>query len=187
MSHEGDLFLRLTAEIAAGKALVFIGEMQLAGWGDSHNGGAKIVLWLPDADHLGPFRDLTARKGKLAGQRLMVVMMEVNDDESMGGAPAIQRAAQQFTGLGPAGMWLVARCRELEFRKWLAETHKQSWNECWKALDLVAAADRPEATARLVVKRVLGVDSRKDVDGNEKAMEVFNVMRVKYAKHLEES
>ena len=59
----------------------FAGETQFAGWSDAHNTGAKIVLWLPDSDALEPFRGMTARKGGVAGQRLIVLAFEIGADE----------------------------------------------------------------------------------------------------------
>lgn len=53
---------------------VFRGEVQLYDWSESARQGPKIVLWLPDAEGLDKFRDMTKKKGKQAGQRLRVVL-----------------------------------------------------------------------------------------------------------------
>jgi len=59
----------------------FEGEVMLAGWQESHNGGAKVIFWLPEPAALEPFRLATVRKGKTAGQRYMMVLVELGDDE----------------------------------------------------------------------------------------------------------
>ena len=57
------------------------GELMLAGWSETHTGGAKVTFWLPDADALDTFRSMTVRKGNTAGQRFMAVLVEVGADE----------------------------------------------------------------------------------------------------------
>lgn len=60
---------------------LFSGEMQLAGWSQTHTSGNKITFWLADEEGLEPFKLLTARKGNHAGHRFAVVMVEIGDDE----------------------------------------------------------------------------------------------------------
>lgn len=64
----------------------YLGEMQLLGWSESHNHGAKLTLALPDPDDLAPFRTMTVRKGKQAGQILAVLVVEMADGEEPSGA-----------------------------------------------------------------------------------------------------
>lgn len=59
----------------------FSGEIQLAGWSESHTGGCKVTFWLSSPDELAAFRTLTVRKGNTAGQRFMAALVEVGDDE----------------------------------------------------------------------------------------------------------
>src|SRR5690554_2878297 len=59
----------------------FQGEVMLAGWSETHNGGAKVTFWLQDADDLAAFKAMTVAKGKTAGQRLALVAVEIGDDE----------------------------------------------------------------------------------------------------------
>lgn len=60
----------------------FQGELMLAGWNESHNGGVKITFWLPDSSELEAFKSMTVKKGNTAGQRLAVVMVEIDDNET---------------------------------------------------------------------------------------------------------
>lgn len=59
----------------------FQDEVMLAGWQETHNGGAKVTFWLSSSEALEPFRCATVRKGKTAGQRYMCVLVEVDTDE----------------------------------------------------------------------------------------------------------
>lgn len=60
---------------------VFEGEMQLAGWSETHTGGCKVTLWVPSPEDLEPFKALTARKGNTAGHRMVAAFVEIGDDE----------------------------------------------------------------------------------------------------------
>ena len=60
----------------------FASEIMLAGWSETHTGGAKVTFWLPDAESLDTFRTMTVRKGNTAGQRFMAVLVELNDDDT---------------------------------------------------------------------------------------------------------
>lgn len=61
--------------------VAFQGEVMLAGWSQTHNGGAKVTFWLSDEDDLAAFKAMTVSKGKTAGQRLALVAVEIGDDE----------------------------------------------------------------------------------------------------------
>jgi len=61
--------------------VAFQGEVMLAGWSETHNGGAKVTFWLQDSDDLEAFKTMTVAKGKTAGQRLALVAVEIGDDE----------------------------------------------------------------------------------------------------------
>ncbi|CAB3972268.1 MULTISPECIES: hypothetical protein [Burkholderia] len=88
----------------------FHGEMQLAGWSETHTGGCKVTFWLHDPADLEAFRTLTVRKGNQAGHRFMVAMVEIGDDEQpiQQPAPAMQgpdksEYGQHYTVLYRAG------------------------------------------------------------------------------------
>ena len=59
----------------------FAGEIQLANWSETHNGGAKVTFWLQSTEDLEPFRALTVRKGNTAGHRFMAAFVEIGDNE----------------------------------------------------------------------------------------------------------
>lgn len=62
--------------------IAFQGEVMLLGWKETHNGGAQVAFLLSDPDELEAFKRMTVTKGKVAGQRLACVLIEV-DDETM--------------------------------------------------------------------------------------------------------
>lgn len=95
----------------------FIGEAQLAGWGESHDSGAKVTMWLPDSGDLEPFRGMTTKKGKQAGQRLLVIAFEIGADEQ----PV---KLGDLRGIANVPDAVVA---EKPFGKYAAELHRLGW------------------------------------------------------------
>ena len=65
----------------ADQPIAFQGAVMLAGWSESHTQGCRVTFWLEDSAALDPFRFATVRKGKTAGQRYMMVLVEVDTDE----------------------------------------------------------------------------------------------------------
>lgn len=61
--------------------IFYEGEVWLLGWAESHNSGCKITLALSDPDELEKFRSVTLRKGRVAGQRFQIVLVELSEDE----------------------------------------------------------------------------------------------------------
>lgn len=128
--------------------VAFQGEVMLAGWSQTHNGGAKVTFWLSDEDDLAAFKAMTVAKGKTAGQRLALVAVEIGDDEQ----PVIpQPDAPKGGELAKlAGMF----CQSVHF-----------WEFC-------RADDADEA--RDWILRVCGVQSRRDLDHNPTAAQIFH-------------
>lgn len=84
----------------------FQGEVQLAGWSESHNSGCKVTFWLADPSDLEAFRAMTVRKGNTAGQRLACVLVEIGDDEQ-----PVQAAQEPPKGPAGAERWLCLECK----------------------------------------------------------------------------
>jgi hypothetical protein len=144
---------------------LFSDEVQLAGWSDTHSGGAKVTLWLNDSALLDKFRAMTMRKGNVAGHRLACVMMEINDQEQL------VSAEQEKPKVGELCYWLVLRCNEPEFWRFLDST--QLWEIKIKNQYLASA----------FVKQLLKIQSRKELDENTEATYLFHEkIRGPYAK-----
>jgi hypothetical protein len=143
----------------------FKGEVQLAGWSDTHNGGAKVTFWLPDRDELAPFAGLTARKGNTAGHRFMMVLVEIGDDDQ----PANQPKGGPLSRL--AGQW----CGSPEFRAWLASN----------VLHTGRVIDEDEAATQL--RSICAIDSRAQLDSEPAARQLFDsIIRLPFRAYCEQ-
>lgn len=78
----------------------------------------------------------------------------------MDGAKAVKEPEPPKEPIGPLCNWLVIRCKEPEFWHWLNAD--------------LSYHVRSEEDAAEAVKHILGVTSRKDVDGNPEAVECFH-------------
>lgn len=113
----------------------FQGEVQLAGWSESHHSGSKVTFWLPCPSDLDAFRTLTVRKGNVAGHRLMAVLVEIGDDEMpVQPTPAPEPATEPAKG-GPLAKWAALRCQDERFLKffgvrWESEMRGMILAEC---------------------------------------------------------
>ena len=151
---------------------LFSGELQLAGWSETHNAGCKVTFWLQSSDDLEAFRTLTIRKGNTAGQRFMAALVEVGDDElpvqPIDTLPEpVQKAAENVHVGGPlarlAGQW----CADPVFREWLG------------AFD--------ESHAAAYIKKVCGVASRRLLDHDVDAADKFHAyVRGPYMDYLKD-
>lgn len=135
--------------------ILYSGEAQLAGWSDTHSGGAKLVLWLPDAKGLEPFRAMTARKGGTAGQVLMLAVAEVGEDGQPVPQPRRQQALSEVAAL---------LCGNSDFWRWWGEeygTEPASPDDCAAAL-----------------RTRLGIESRAELDtDDDAALRFHNIIR----------
>lgn len=153
----------------------FSGELMLAGWGETHNGGAKLTFWLPDAGDLDVFRGLTVRKGNTAGQRFMAVLVEVDDQEqpkpSAETDAAVMEKAKDAVKGGELAKLAGILCSDPEFRMWFAD---RGWTKC-QSDPLGQRVDEESITAALRYR--CGVTSRAELDHNPDAAQKFHVIR----------
>ena len=144
-------------------------EAMLLRWSETSNGGSTIVLQLVDDSDLAPFKGMTLKKGKIAGQRLQCVLVEVDDQE--------QPIAPPAPGKGGQLSILAARwCRDLEFQSWLFAA--------FGSLREVEA--NPEIAAAIQIRHVCGVRSRAELDHDDLAAARFEAhIRRPYMDHLQ--
>lgn len=156
----------------------FTGEIQLAGWSESHTGGCKVTFWLQGPDDLAAFRTLTTRKGNTAGHRFMAALVEIGDDE-LPVAPVISKTAT--TRPGPLCEWLVRRCGEPEFFAWIAPVYHAHIGDL--APDDFA---KPADFCRHAVMVLCDCDeSRKEIDTDTRKAQLFHErVRGPYSKHF---
>lgn len=162
----------------------FHGEVQLAGWSESHNSGSKISFWLPETKDLDPFRTATIRKGNKAGQRFACVLVEIGDDEQIiqpfNGVrktddlpPQNDEKADNSAALvarakgGELAKWAGILCNEPLFWQWLDEKNY----ECGEPAATYCAAD-----ARESIIQTCGITSRAELDHDPEAAKIFRHM-----------
>lgn len=130
----------------------FQGELQLAGWSETHNGGCKVTFWLPDATELDAFRALTVRKGNTAGHRFMAALVEIGDDEQ----PVQQPQPEKAKG-GPLAKLAGMLCADPNFWEFLND-------------EFMLPADVTNAEqAAMVIRNVCQIESRAELDSNLEA------------------
>lgn len=148
----------------------FQGEVQLRRWSESSTQGVQVTFALADSDELGPLKIKS-------GKRFACVLVEIGDDEKPVQYPpgAVVPADKSMTPtVGPLAYWLVMRCKEPEFWAWL---NYEGWPSNVDVTSSEMAGD--------VVKKILGVESRKDVDSDPEAETRFHVaIRQPYQKWL---
>jgi hypothetical protein len=148
--------------------IVFQGECQLAGWSESHTAGCKIDLWLRETEDLDAFRAMTCRKGKTAGQRLAIVIVEIGDDEQpVEQPPAVGRKHNPLTK--SAGIL----CAELKFQRFVAMMTNND------------AAEDGEEQAAEFVREWCGVTSRAQLDETAEAGRKFAHLMAEYRAWLD--
>lgn len=127
------LTLREGPDVSEQIKTAFQGELMLAGWKESHTSGATVTFWLPDAEDLSVFRGMTARKGNVAGQRFMAVLVEVHDDEALPTEPV------KTTALKPPANALAGELHRIRYwhnpKLWSAmearALYTQAEHKCW--------------------------------------------------------
>ena len=134
--------------------IAFQGEVMLAGWSETHNGGAKVTFWLADEGDLAAFKSMTVAKGKTAGQRLAIVAVEIGDDEQPVARDAVIPASGKPKGekLSWLAVQLCKNSKFLEFAGVSNETNAREW-----ILDMCGS-----------------ISSRSDLDSDGEAAEMFH-------------
>lgn len=64
------------------RKVLFSGEMQLMDYGMSRASGSWVKMWIHEDDQ-DYFKTMQVRTGKMAGQRLGVVIVQIGDDEAV--------------------------------------------------------------------------------------------------------
>jgi hypothetical protein len=138
----------------------FTGEVMLAGWADTHNGGAKVTLWLADDHDLECFRRMTVRKGKVAGQRLMCVLVEIDEQEN----PVNQELADMATKRKPSAEAHLVIMGE-HFQRYFRENIR---------VGQTSTADWDAERIRAAVKSRIGVASLAEIDRDPAARKRYH-------------
>lgn len=127
---------------------LFQGEVQLRRWSESSSQGVQVTFALADSDDLEPLK-------MKSGKRFMAVLVEIGDDEL-----PVQPPKEP---IGPLCKWLVMRCIEPDFWEWLTRRSGPG-----------VMPVRDKATATRLVKSILGIHSRREIDGNADLERAFH-------------
>jgi hypothetical protein len=149
---------------------VFQDEVMLAGWSETHNGGAKVTFWLNDSDSLEAFKRMTVAKGKTAGQRLACVLVLLNDDDT---PASLQEQLQAIPTDKIKGLALLAVhwCKDPKFHEFI---RNKLHVDC-----------RNEHEAKEVVLELCGITSRKELMTSESAQYSFDrEFRIPFMEYL---
>ena len=162
---------------------VFAGELQLAGWSESHTGGCKVTFWLQSTDDLAAFRALTVRKGNTAGHRFMAALVEIGDDELpvkpeaeihvSVPIPSNSTELKARPAMGACCYRTVMWCAEPTFWRWIESVDEHV---------LIGT----EQDAKLWVCAECAVTSRKELDTDNEANKAWHrLIREPYRLYLE--
>lgn len=165
-------------------------EVMLAGWTESHSGGAKLTFWLPDGADLEPFKAMTAKKGGTAGQRFMAVLAAIGDDEQPIGQ---QEWPKTDKGpLGPRAKLAVQLCKNYEFTQWLRPIYDRAMGGNGRAWGDVApgdfegstlAAKQEQWTRHAILVLCKCQESRRELDADPQCGALFeSLIRAPWAE-----
>lgn len=145
---------------------LFNGEVQLAGWRESHSTGAMVTFWLSDPSDLDAFRRLTSRKGNIAGQRLAMALAEIpdDDDSSIPMVPAIPPSAIPDDCDGPKGGQLSRLAAIMGANPAFQHYVREAFGEDMKT----------EGECADFIRSVCKITSRAELDHNPKAASIFH-------------
>jgi hypothetical protein len=148
-------------------------EVMLLDWSESAKGGAKIVLQLPNAGELEPFKAMTlARKG-VAGQRLMAVFALVNDEEQPEAVPEKPATPPTINGQR-LSTYAAMLCQSERFGAFL----KSQFPDTYRSAFDTTKGNWPAAAVRSLCK----VNSRAEFDTDPEAAERFHGLRKHFAE-----
>jgi len=132
----------------------FQGEMMLLGWKESSSQGRTVTFLLSEDEDTHPFRDLSVKSGKKAGQRFMAVLVAIGDNE----VPS----PPEDDLIREAG----ALCRSKSFWDW---ADAQAFNGV-----------KSEEDAKQFLYDQLSIRSRKELATDQQSASRFRVLAAQY-------
>lgn len=182
-------------------------DVMLLGWSETHSGGAKITLQLADVAQLEPFKRMTLKKGKIAGQLLTAVFVEHDgngnpvapDDgqvvkyDPKTGITTVDGPPQSVPYHGkarfPTGYCglAVKWSGEPSFAQWLVDAFPATYGACITLLGDANGEAPIGQVGAWCIKKLCGVESRKELDTDDRARAAFDVhIRKPYSAHRRE-
>lgn len=130
------------------KIVCYSAEVMLLGWGDTNTRGRTVTFRLAEEGEEHPFRHFTVKNGNRSGQRFLMTLVQLAEDEE----PIVQTPAQLAYLL----------CKDEQFWHWADE----------RSFDTI---DNEEA-ARAYILTACDIDSRAKLDTNPKARAAWEVL-----------
>jgi hypothetical protein len=147
-------------------------DLMLLNWSETANGGAKVVFQLADTDDLAHFRSLTLAKGGRSGQLFSAALALVEDEPE-----EIKRR------VGPRCQLAIAWCKNPTFRAWIEREYPEATATALLSAPSMASN---EEWAAAVVRAILGVKSRAEIDKSSAAAALFDLrLRAPFMEFLE--
>ena len=154
---------------------IYAGEVQFAGFSDSHTSGPIIKIRLPSSDDLDKFRALTVAKGGQSGHRFMLACVEIGDDEKPVPPPEPTKLAdpQPKHKVGPYCMEAIELCRNEWFKRWVGIEY--------------GGVPMTEQHTKQIIYDLCAITSRKELDTNPEAQLAFvNLIRLPFMQWMRE-
>lgn len=175
--HAGQLFYASMALVGA-ESTMYMDDVMLAGWGDSHDKGQWVKFWLDEEAERHPFAGLTRKTTASLGQMLIIALVLL-DDEGKPIDPSVERTVEEASR--PKSRSLSSQVHLMItghlFVQYMRE--KSVW-----AQKYVAAGNQltPEV-ARQHVKAVLKIESLSDLDRfPDKAAQFHKDIRIPFSR-----
>lgn len=124
--------------------IAFKGELQLLGWTESDKGGRSVKFQCSGDEAEHPFKVFRSKA------RFMAVLVEIGDDEQP--VEPQERIADPATGLLASNLCALT-CKDRDFWTWI---EAQVWG-----IPITS-----EQKAAEIVKELLGIESRTELDTN---------------------
>lgn len=140
------------------KIIAHQSEVMMLNWAESNTRGRTVTFLLPEDGDTHPLRDFTVKSGKKAGQRFMMVLVQIDDDEQ-----PVEKKPSQLAFL---------LCQDEQFWHWINE-------RSFVTID-------SEESCRFHVLQTCGIDSRSKLDSKPSARSTWEAMFYKpFSKYRE--
>lgn len=188
-------------------------EAQLLRWSVTSNGGATLTIQFADEADLEPFKSMTMKAGKIAGQRLMVAVSKIGEQEQEEPLSQTKLVSPEIECILPDGVdpekyndppqplpeadkpraesksHFPAGLTGLAVR-WCADEHFRFWlykegpKQCMYPAPTLGGYD--EEWAKRYICTVCKIASRKELDTDHQAASIFKrLFKTPYAAYLD--
>lgn len=145
------------------EVIAFQGEVMLLSWAESHKGGRTGVFLFDDESEQHPLKSFTTKRGKRAGTRFVMVLVEIAEDET---------PVQQEKKGGPLSQSAAQICENEQFRRFLLD----KYSERFSASTCLSDAEEAAQVLRIICR----IQSRAELDHNPEAAKRFQELMKEY-------